>query len=372
MTALSNPLVSHRRGCRARAALLWGLAAFATFQAGLAVAIEYRFTGLRDEEYSKRLTLLRRCLAAAPDRPLVLFMGSSRTLNGVIPSELPDITSAGTSKPIAFNFGHTAAGALEQMLLLRRVLHEGVRPEHVYLEVMPALLAVEGEAYGLVVVGGVGWEDWPVLRRYWPKGLSRWNWCKDNLLSAVTYRERLLSQLFPGTLAPAPPHYTFWNCQDDHGFLPCAFGLAAVTPERYAVELDRSRREYLPLLAHFHVALDEERAMREFLRVCRQRRIGVTLVLMPESSAFRSWYAPPAAAQLDTFLAGLRRDYGVAVVDGRTWVQDQEFYDGHHLLAKGARTFTRRFGREVYGPFLRGRAAFLGEPGASATGGSGR
>ena len=121
--------------------------------------------------------------------------------------------------------------------------------------------------------------------------------------------------------------------------------------------MERSHREYGLLLRDFQVATDEARAVREFLDLCRRRKIGVTLVLMPESSAFRSWYSPQATARLDAFLADLRRDGGVAVVDARDWVADQGFFDGHHLLASGALTFTRRFGREVYRPFLRQRAS---------------
>jgi len=342
---------------RARAALLWGLVAFAAFQAGLVVALERWFPGLRDEEYARKLGRLRQRLAEAPERPLVLFMGTSRTLNGVIPSALGEGAPASGPAPLAFNFGHTAAGALKQQLLLLRLLRRGIHPEHIYLEVMPALLTVEGEAYGLLLQGCVGWEDWPVLRHSWPKGASRLGWYRDNLLLAVTCRERLVGHLFPWAQAPGGAWHLLWHWHARDGFFPCAFGRTAVTPTQYARGLKRSRREYGPVLRDFHIAPDEARAVRAFLDLCRRQRIGVTLVLMPEASAFRSWYGPQAAARLNAFLADLGRTYAVTVVDARAWISDRGFYDGHHLLASGALTFTRRFGREVYGPFLRRRPA---------------
>ena len=50
------------------------------------------------------------------------------------------------------------------------------------------------------------------------------------------------------------------------------------------------------------------------------------------------------APLIDAYLAGLSRDYGVAVIDARTWVAEDGFFDSHHLLPAGASTFSRRLG----------------------------
>jgi hypothetical protein len=73
---------------------------------------------------------------------------------------------------------------------------------------------------------------------------------------------------------------------------------------------------------------------------------------MPESSDFRSWYAPAAEAQVNAYLKGLSRQYRVPVFDTRAWLPDAAFHDGHHLNTAGARTFSERFGREVLRPLL--------------------
>ena len=39
--------------------------------------------------------------------------------------------------------------------------------------------------------------------------------------------------------------------------------------------------------------------------------------------------------------------FGVPWTDARTWVADEYFVDGHHLLADGAAAFSERFGRDV-------------------------
>jgi hypothetical protein len=41
------------------------------------------------------------------------------------------------------------------------------------------------------------------------------------------------------------------------------------------------------------------------------------------------------------------REFGVAVVDARRWLADEEFEDGHHPLLAGQRAFTDRLYREV-------------------------
>jgi hypothetical protein len=80
----------------------------------------------------------------------------------------------------------------------------------------------------------------------------------------------------------------------------------------------------------------------------------VVLVLTPESREFRSWYAPGSEAQIQAVCARLARDHGTRIVDARTWVPDEDFMDGHHVLPAGAAVFTRRLAREVLTPLVTG------------------
>src|ERR1700751_5186252 len=78
---------------RARSALLWGLLFFVCFQVALTVIIE-RFRPMwRDPEYGYRVKRLRQRVAAEPEKPLLLVLGSSRVGNGLAADVLPPASS---------------------------------------------------------------------------------------------------------------------------------------------------------------------------------------------------------------------------------------------------------------------------------------
>jgi len=73
---------------------------------------------------------------------------------------------------------------------------------------------------------------------------------------------------------------------------------------------------------------------------------------MPEAKPFRDLYSAAAREALATLLRQLQAKWSLRVVDARDWVDDAGFWDTHHLLDVGARTFTDRFGREILRPAL--------------------
>src|SRR5262249_41020520 len=88
-------LVSGRRR-RARMVALpgaacpcWGLFWFALAQAALGILMESRCPEVVAPDYGRRLACLRERLASEPERPLLLFLGTSRTELGVRPEVLP-------------------------------------------------------------------------------------------------------------------------------------------------------------------------------------------------------------------------------------------------------------------------------------------
>src|SRR5437660_2836123 len=90
----------------ARAALVWGLAAFAVLQLGLAVAIEGWLPELRDPYFAYRAARLAR-RAARPDRPFtIVVLGSSRVQDGLVAGDLeaPLARKLGR-RVVVFNFG---------------------------------------------------------------------------------------------------------------------------------------------------------------------------------------------------------------------------------------------------------------------------
>ena len=325
---------------RARLVLLSAGIWFVAAQAGLLGLVEHWDPFLRDPQYGSRLALLRRRLAEAPGRPLVLFMGTSRTLNGVRPSLLP------AGPVVAFNFGQAASGPLRQVLTLRRLLREGIRPAHVYLEVLPAQCCAGGEAEILLDQRWPGLDDWPALRHYWPASHSRWRWWRERLLPCVGLRDRLLGRLLPCVVPNwARPWRTDALVTEDDGYFGYGNDLSGEALVRWQA---RVRASAAPHLRAFRIDAEADRALRHFLSLCRKEHLPVTLLLLPEGSVCRGWYSPLALARLVSYLDGLREQFGVEVVDARRWVGDDGFSDSVHLLPRGANVFTRRFGREVY------------------------
>jgi hypothetical protein len=116
-----------------------------------------------------------------------------------------------------------------------------------------------------------------------------------------------------------------------------------------------NHQHFGPIVEHWQVSAVSDRALRELVQLCRDEGIGVALLFMPESAAFRSWYPAKITAALNDSIGRLAEKYGVAVIDARTWAAEEDFNDTHHLNPQGAAAFTARLEREALRPFLEGR-----------------
>jgi hypothetical protein len=141
-----------------------------------------------------------------------------------------------------------------------------------------------------------------------------------------------------------------WADVDVDGAVAFPATLAGPTARRRGWET--AAEEYKPRMRHFHIGRLSDQLLRRLLDDCRRADTPAMLVLMPESPAFRDLYPPGALRTLAVYLDGLTAEYAVPVLDARTWVGEDGFWDGHHLLPAGAVAFSRRLGREAR-PFLR-------------------
>jgi hypothetical protein len=126
---------------------------------------------------------------------------------------------------------------------------------------------------------------------------------------------------------------------------------AAAEDERRRLD-DLVRWQYRDVLGTFRLAASSVHALHALIDLCRRDGVPVALLLMPESAEFRALYPPAVRQGLDQFLAGLAREETVPLIDARTWIADDGFLDGHHLLPDGAAAFTDRFGRDAVEPLL--------------------
>jgi hypothetical protein len=341
-----------RNVSRARAALVWGLLWFVAAQVAFIVVADGWFPGVYDAEYHARLATLRARLAETPNRPLLLLVGSSRTVMSFHPEVLPPLRTPSGEQVIPFNFSHLAAGPVMNLMQVNRLLRHGIRPAWVVCELMPPQLASDRQNISLETATA---GELPLVGRYHPA----WRLWSVYLRGRTNpwYRHRLfvLSRAAPLLLPPG-----VMPLQDGIRLGPLGADLTGYTPDHLDHEEIRRRTEdarngYIPMLHNYHITSMSDRAVRDLAELCRREKIPLVYVLTPEGTEFRSWYPPQALRALDDYCAALRRETGVPIVDARTWVSDDDFTDTHHPLRRGGDVFTLRLGREVLQPLVEGR-----------------
>jgi hypothetical protein len=338
-----------------RSALLWGLATFAVLQVGLAVAIEGWLPELRDPSYAYKARRLRRRTGDTHRPPAVVMLGSSRVEHGLRGQLLEEQLQAETgTRPVVFNFGVSGAGPVIELLVLRRLLAEGIRPDLLLVEVLPPFLAgqVHSPEVDRLTVDRLWLRELPLASRYGrPLAELRAGWWQSWPVPWYSHRFAILTRFAPLFLPGRSPAWTF-DLDDESGW--AAPAVSTVTPESYRRGLAAAQAEYAPYFIGFRLGGTSCRALRELLDLCRQEQIAAALVLMPEGKDFRDLYPPLAWAEIETFLNGLSWEYGVPLVNAREWVCGEHYSDSHHLLPAGAALFTERLGRECIAPLLAG------------------
>ncbi len=233
---------------------------------------------------------------------------------------------------------------MTELLLWRRLRRDGVRPNLLLVEVLPGLLSEARTVYEgsgkRMPADRLRWTDLSLLERY--QSGARPDLRRDVALAETatlyTHRFGILHALAPFLLS-------------DHGAslvaLPGpAFMPNDPSPGERAKALDFARRQYVPTLPQADPDGPAGRVLRELLASCRQARVPVALVLMPEGPTFRSWYSAGTLPKVRQWLEQVCREDGAGFVDAEEWIGEDDFLDSHHLLHRGAVKFTERLGRE--------------------------
>ncbi len=342
---------------RAMASLAWGLGLFVAMQLGLQLLIARRLPEFRDPPYWTKHHALQRRLESAPVPPVtVVMLGSSRTAFGLDGQLLEGELGRALGRPaVVFNLGVYGSGPVSQRVFLRRLLADGVRPDLLLVEVLPALLHDEEppEEVHRLPAERLQWEDLPVVRRYaGAVGEPLWlDWWVNAAAPLCAHRLAILSGV-ASFLLPSNIRAEWWGTMNASGWVRLPDTTSAGT---LAHRLEQARAEWAPKLARLRPGGPAGQALREMLAELRHRGIPAALVLMPEGPAMRSWYPAAAWGQTRAYVEGLSREYGCPLVNAREWVGEEGFSDSHHLLAAGARVFSERLGREAILPALRPR-----------------
>ncbi|WP_074306484.1 hypothetical protein [Singulisphaera sp. GP187] len=332
--------------------LAWALVWFVASQVALRSLLQSELQ-IADAEFGRKLADLRLAVAAQPDRPLVLMLGSSRVATGFRPDSLPRHEAPTTKAPLVFNFAQVGSGPEMAHLSLQRLLDAGIQPDWVFLEFWPPTWGAERglkEFMDQINVGCLDWKSLKLLGGYVsrPRKLDR-QWWNMQLFPLVTQREPLLRHFAPSwVLNPSEPDRRCRNLDRLGWWSP----MTSVAPEERGRLVERYRRVYEHRLRRYQVAKTPDRALREIIALCQREQIRATVVVLPEGQVFRDLYPENALRDVKAYLEGIRRDCRVEVVDARDWVGDDGFMDGHHLLPEGAAVFTRRLGQDVVQPLL--------------------
>jgi hypothetical protein len=333
----------------ALAVLLSAAACYAAAQVALFLCKDALWKAPQVKVEVEKLSALRALVAEAPDRPLVLMLGSSRTdwafqagrLNGQLG---PD------GRPLlAFNLGVPLGGALHESLYLHDLLAEGIRPRLLLVEFVSTQL--NHPRSGLISEEGTTETPWMTAAqlRYFAPYFAR---------PARKVRGWLEVQLAPWYALRCPVHNTFNQPEVErppelpHNRPMDQWGwrmlISEVPTEEYrALRRYLARDMYAHSLQNFRLAEGPARALHDLLARCRHEQIPVALVLMPTSAAFRELYPPDARAAVQGLLDELRQRHGVEVIDATDWLPEEDFDDGHHVLLSGAQHFTSRLIDEV-------------------------
>lgn len=337
--AISAPARS-RRGT-ARAALGCGLVAFALATAGLAVTVETAKPEWRDPEYGHRLRQLRTWKTVAPDRPLVVMFGSSRTQMGICPAAMNFPDEPGS--PVVYNFGYRAGRLSRSWLQLMRVLDSGPKPDFVLIQLSMVDLigGVQGDFLPTEWGGRLGAGDFRRLAPYLPSQVPiRRAWTLARLTGWSAHRVSIVSDVMPSFQQESSRQANYyWERLDRYGFAP--HHLEAIPAAQQESLYERSRAIHAKALESTSVSPIVDKVVGDAIARCRAEGIPVGFFWAPEAMTYQSWYTTGAREAMKDYHHRLTTEFGIPVFPAPTDLPDTDFADGFHLLRHGAEKYSR-------------------------------
>jgi hypothetical protein len=322
---------------------------FLASQVTFFLAKEYWRTDLRDPEYGLKLACLRQVLEKRPmAQPVILVLGSSRVGMGFQAEVLAVNQGWSPDAPIVFNFGMTECCGARTLLVLRRLLADGIRPEIVLVELWPMALGGGSALIDHFEVSRLSWKEVALLCPFTdaPGRLKR-KWCQSQLVPFWSHRRNLLNRFAPLLVSPSKRIDCHWRDMGSCGCVAMPQLQAGLPPAQADLTKQIREREYSSILAGLKVHSHTDQAIRQLLRLLRDEGIASALMITPEPSYIRRCYSPDACRAIADYLGQLEREFATPVIDARDWVPDEEFFEGIHVIHAGAVTFAKRFERDA-------------------------
>jgi hypothetical protein len=341
---------------KGRAAVFWGLAFGLACQLWIIIAMESFRPEICDPEYGLRLHQLRARLAENSHSRLICALGSSRVGEGLRPDQMFVGMPPEQDRPAVFNFARCAAGPVLELVYLRRLLDDGIRPDWLLIEIWPPYLTnqIGGWADQDPISGNrLQWRDLKSVRCFLGHSFPlRKQWFLSRLNPWGDQKNILLSLYFRSFLARQDLRDAGWRTLDSWGCLGVTKCLPEADPETRQKAFAAGHEIVRPALEHFQVTWEADRALREMLELCARNGISAILLFLPESSECQNWYPAEANQRVADYLGELRKNHGVPIVNARRWIADSRFLDGYHPSWKGAADFSSALEHNVIWPLL--------------------
>ena len=345
-----SPRRANRRLRQARSTVLWAGVGLIALNVGLIALVNLK-PGIRDPLFDLPAERFRQRIATADDKPITIaFLGSSRTGGGIRPTVVQEMVTAETGRPcIAYNLHVPGNGPVGELVHWNRLLERGQRPDIVVVEITPSRFAskdgVPDEA-NLLHGDRLTRPEVRLVRGYGFPADVETEYREANLNPWSGYRFQLLGVAKPRWLPPNVVRHEA-RAPADQGWQQPHFIKHNPAHFRAAVEQNR------PLLFRpMQEAVFDgppAAALRELLHSAMAGGARAAVWVTPEGSLIREWYPDRVNRELAAFLKELRAG-GAIAEDGRAWLADEAFSDGHHAVRSWSDEYTRTVTRQVVLP----------------------
>jgi hypothetical protein len=314
---------------------------------GLIAVVNLR-PGIRDPLFDLPAERLHHRVATADNRAVTIaFLGSSRTGGGIRPAVVEELVAAENGRRcIAYNLHVPGNGPVGELVHWNRLLEREARPDVIVIEITPPRFASEdGVPDEAVLLHGdrLTRPEIRLVRGYGFKDDVEAEYREANLNPWFGFRFQMLGVLKPRWLPPGVVRHED-RAPADLGWQQPHF--VAQNPTHFGAAIEQNRPLlYKPMQAAVFDG-PPANALRELVRSAHEHGTAVAVWVTPEGSPIRAWYPPHVNAGLAAYLDELRQS-GVIAEDGRTWLPDEAFSDGHHAVRTWADEYTRTVTRHV-------------------------
>jgi hypothetical protein len=353
----AEPAPPRRRASRrlrqARSTVVGSVVGLIALNVGLAAVVSY-WPGLRDPLFDLPAERFRQRVATSDDKPITIaFLGSSRTGGGIRPAVVEEMVAAQTGRPcVAYNLHVPGNGPVGELVHWRRLLDRGPRPDVVVIEITPSRFASEkgvpdevsllhGDRLTrpeLRLVRGYGFRD-DVESEYHEANWNPW----------FGFRFQMTGIVKPRWLPPGVVRHE-QRAAADQGWQRPFF--VQQNPDHFRAAVEQNRPLLYKPMQEAVFDGPPAAALRELVRSARAGGSSVAVWVTPEGSPIRAWYPDRVNLELAAFLDELRAA-GAVAADGRAWLPDEAFSDGHHAVRTWADEYTRTVTRQVVLPAIR-------------------